>query len=61
MMNSYNLVVVLRKSIYCAFIKFQMMRTDVKFIKGKLTEDQYLIKMNILNKKLNEWNGLVEL
>lgn len=35
-------------------IKFQMMRTDVKFIKGKLTENQYLIKMNILNKKLNE-------
>ena len=52
---------LLKKSIYCAFIKFQMIRTDTKFIKGKLTENQYLTKMNILNKKLNEWNGLVEL
>ena len=54
MIHFHNFVVILRKSIYYAFIKFQMIRTDTKFIKGKLTENQYLTKMNILNKKLNE-------
>ena len=49
MKNFHNFIIALKRSIRFTFIEYQMIKTDTKYIKGKLTEDQYLAKMNILN------------